>query len=72
MVEGAGSFRGENPKPSKNPAIAAGHVEESNVNAIQEMVKMIEVMRLYEAAQKLLQTFDDLTATGIQEIGRSA
>ncbi|MBF0456342.1 MAG: flagellar basal-body rod protein FlgF [Nitrospirae bacterium] len=39
-----------------------GFVESSNVNAIQEMVTMIEMLREYEAQQKVVQSFDDATA----------
>jgi flagellar basal-body rod protein FlgG len=36
------------------------------------MVKMIQGMRGYETAQKLIQTLDRMTETAIQDIGRVA
>lgn len=35
----------------QNPQIQVGHIEESNVNSIGEMVKMIQGMRNYESTQ---------------------
>lgn len=55
---------------SKAPQIQVGHIEDSNVNSIGEMVKMIEGMRGYESAQKLIQTLDKMAETAIQEVGR--
>jgi flagellar basal-body rod protein FlgF len=67
---GDGLFAGENAKRAKEPAVVAGHLEESDVNAIGEMVQMIEVMRNYESAQRLVQTFDHMSELAIQEVGR--
>ncbi len=47
-----------------------GYVEESNVNAIGEMVKLIEVARLYEAYQKMIQSFDSIDDRAINDLGR--
>jgi flagellar basal-body rod protein FlgF len=68
---GNGLFIGANAKPVKNPTLVTGHLEESNVNSFEEMVKLIEVMRTYESAQKLLMTFDKTTETSIQDLGRA-
>ncbi|MBI5410639.1 MAG: flagellar hook-basal body protein [Nitrospirae bacterium] len=69
---GEGYFVGENPKPIKDVALATGHLEESNVNAFEEMVRMIQVMRTYESGQKAFQTFDKLAELLIQDVGRVA
>ena len=55
---------------SKNPQIQVGHIEESNVNSIGEMVKMIQGMRNYESTQKLIQTLDRMAEIAIQDVGR--
>jgi flagellar basal-body rod protein FlgG len=68
--QGEGLFAGEKAKVLKNPQIQGGHLEESNVNAIGEMVNMIEGMRMYESAQKLIQAFDRLAEVAIQDVGR--
>lgn len=65
-----GLFSGEKPTVSDNAAIEAGYVEESNVNALTEMVKLIQGMRMYESAQKLIQTFDRMTEMAVQDVGR--
>lgn len=44
-------------------------LEESNVNPIKEMVEMINVMRAYEANQKLLKAHDDMLDRAVNEIG---
>lgn len=67
-----GLFASEKGKPVKNPQLLAGHIEESNVNSIGEMVKMMEGMRSYESAQKFIQTIDRMAELAIQDIGRVA
>jgi flagellar basal-body rod protein FlgF len=65
-----GLFFSEEGAVSKNPQIQVGHIEESNVNSIGEMVKMIQGMRNYESTQKLIQTLDRMAEITIQDVGR--
>jgi flagellar basal-body rod protein FlgG len=65
-----GLFASDKGKLVKNPQLQAGHIEESNVSAIGEMVKMIQGMRNYESSQKLIQTLDRMAEVAIQDIGR--
>ncbi|MDR4480365.1 MAG: flagellar hook-basal body protein [Nitrospira sp.] len=65
-----GLFIGGKPTVSTKPQVQSGHIEESNVNSLSEMVKMIQGMRSYESAQKLIQTLDHMTDTAIQDLGR--
>jgi flagellar basal-body rod protein FlgG len=65
-----GLFTGGKPAVSAKPLLQPGHIEESNVNSLSEMVKMIQGMRSYESAQKLIQTLDHMTDTAIQDLGR--
>jgi flagellar basal-body rod protein FlgF len=65
-----GLFFSEKGTVSKNPQIQVGHIEESNVNSIGEMVKMIQGMRNYESTQKLIQTLDRMAEIAIQDVGR--
>jgi flagellar basal-body rod protein FlgG len=60
----------DNGKLAKNPQIQAGHIEESNVNSVGEMVKMIQGMRNYESSQKLIQTIDHMAEIAIQDVGK--
>jgi flagellar basal-body rod protein FlgG len=46
--------------PDTRPRVRQGFLEGSNVNAVQEMVEMIEVNRAYDANQKTIQTEDSL------------
>ncbi len=70
LKAGDGLYTGQDPKPAKDTTLLQGHIEESAVNTITEMVKMIQVMRAYETASKLIQTLDRTAETGIQDIGR--
>lgn len=65
-----GFLASENGKVVKNPKIQGGHLEESNVNAIEEMVKMMQGMRNFESSQKLIQTLDHMAEISIQDVGR--
>jgi flagellar basal-body rod protein FlgF len=65
-----GLFVSDNGTAAKNPLLQVGHIEESNVNAIGEMVKMIQGMRSYESTQKLIQTLDRMAEVAIQDVGR--
>jgi flagellar basal-body rod protein FlgG len=65
-----GLFASDSAKPAKNPQVQGGHIEESNVNSVGEMVKMIQGMRNYESSQKLIQTLDHMAEISIQSLGR--
>ncbi|MCP9471305.1 MAG: flagellar hook basal-body protein [Nitrospira sp.] len=65
-----GLFASDKGGPAKRSTIEVGHIEESNVNVIGEMVKLMSGMRGYESAQKLIQTLDRMAETAIQEVGR--
>jgi flagellar basal-body rod protein FlgF len=51
------------------PRVIQGQIEDSNVNMMQEMGKMIETMRAFEACQKMLKNYDTLAEKSIQ-LGR--
>lgn len=42
------------------PGVRQGVIEGSNVNPVDEMVRMIQVQRMYEAQQRVVKTFDEL------------
>lgn len=50
--------------------IKQGALEQSNVETVTEMTRMIETNRYYESFQKLLQTIDELNAKAISEVGQ--
>lgn len=47
----------------ERPKMIQGYMETSNVNVVQEMVKMIEVNRAYEANQKAIQSEDSMMSS---------
>ncbi|MCX8117520.1 MAG: flagellar basal-body rod protein FlgF [Desulfobacterota bacterium] len=52
------------------PLVLQGYLEESNVNALQEMVNLIDTLRSYEANMKVIQAKDELTGKVVNEMGR--
>lgn len=48
---------------NERPSMLQGFTETSNVNVVNEMVKMIEVNRAYEANQKTVQSEDSMMST---------
>ena len=65
-----GLFVSDAATAAKNPQVQGGHIEESNVNSIGEMVKMIQGTRNYESSQKLIQTLDHMAEISIRDVGR--
>ena len=53
-------------------AMQQGYVEQSNVNATEEMIKMIETYRSFESNQKAIQSIDELTRAMINDAGRTS
>jgi len=49
-----------------------GALEMSNVNVVEEMVRMVEAQRAYEASSKTLMTHDELTGKLITSFGRTS
>jgi len=48
---------------NERPRVLQEYVETSNVNVVNEMVRMIEVNRAYEANQKTIQSEDAMMET---------
>lgn len=65
----ATDYAGE-PQIMTQPEILQGYLEKSNVNPIEEMVKMIEIQRIYEINQRVVSSFDDTLRTAVTEVGR--
>jgi flagellar basal-body rod protein FlgG len=57
-------------EPAPLVSIVQGSLEESNVNAIEEFVGLVDISRQYEAAQKVIQSMDDSTKQAVNEIAR--
>ncbi|MGR6837388.1 flagellar hook-basal body protein [Syntrophomonas erecta] len=52
------------------PGVLQGYTEESNVNAVQEMVTLISTVRAYESLQKVVQAEDETIRAAIEDIAR--
>jgi flagellar basal-body rod protein FlgF len=59
-------------KKSENYRVSGAYLEMSNVNAMKEMVEMIDGHRSFEAYQKIIQTMSDLDKLSTSRIGRLA
>ncbi len=57
-------------EPVETQGILQGFLEESNVNPILEMTRLIEVQRAYERGHKLLESEDERIRNVIQTLGR--
>lgn len=57
-------------QPAEGGKILQGHLEDSNVDPVSEVAKMISVQRAYELGQSFLDREDDRTRTVIQTLGR--
>jgi len=59
-------------KKSDTNRVSGGYLEMSNVNAMKEMVEMIDVNRSFEAYQKIIQTMTDLDKIATNRVGKLA
>ncbi len=59
------------PNPVDDPHLVQGAIEQSNVAPIIEMTKMIDVLRAYQSAGRLIETGEGLTVRAIRELGTS-
>ena len=50
--------------------IVQGYREQSNSDAITEMISLIEMNRNYETSQKVITTIDDMIGKCVTELGR--
>ncbi|MDD3294650.1 MAG: flagellar basal-body rod protein FlgF [Geobacteraceae bacterium] len=56
--------------PVTNTVLIQGSLESSNVSAIEEMVRLIETTREYEACHKVIQSYDALTGRAVNDLGK--
>ena len=56
--------------PVENPQIRQGFLEDSNVNPVIELARLIEVQRAFELNQQLLQDENERVTSTIEDIGR--
>lgn len=71
--DGAANFTAPSDKGltlTRGFTVRQGFLEQGNVNAVQEMVDMMQVMRAYEANQKMLQEQDQVLKKAANELGK--
>ncbi len=68
--EGDNLFRSTEPtEPAAQPQLRQGFVEDSNVNVVIELSRLIEVQRAYELGQQLLQQENDRISKTVEAMG---
>ena len=74
-LEGAGDGlykTDEVPEEVEDPSVLQGKLEGSNVVAIEQMTRMIEVQRAYESMQNMIKTDNELQTDAISRLGAVA
>ena len=56
-------------RTAANPQVHPGYVEGSNTSPVAEMTHMITAMRMAEANQKVIQTYDDRMRRAVTDLG---
>ncbi len=72
--EGNSLFRSQGDRgleKSSDARIKSGYLEQSNVNPVSSIVRMVEIMRHFEAIQKSIHlVMNDINAKAIEKLGR--
>ena len=71
--EGQALFRLENEQEEKEvpqSQVHQGTIELSNINIMEEMVRMIDALRSFEACQKIVRVQDEMDAKAVNELAR--
>lgn len=58
------------PEPAESTRLEQGYLEKSNVNPINESVQLIELQRIYEALQKIVQSKQEMDEKAIDRLGK--
>ncbi|RPH87113.1 MAG: hypothetical protein EHM75_06340 [Desulfobacteraceae bacterium] len=72
--EGHALFRLDEPQAELGAdglEVQQGYLETANVNAVEEMTKMMEAFRTYETCLKMIQANDQLNDKAVNEVGRT-
>ena len=56
-------------EPIETTGIVQGFLESSNINPVSEMVNLIDMHRQFEATQKVMRTFDEISNDAINDVG---
>ncbi len=66
---GGGLYVGE--ETESTALVKQGFLEESNVEPVKEMTDLVQALRLYEAGQRIIQSFDTLASKAVNDVGRA-
>jgi flagellar basal-body rod protein FlgG len=70
--DGTNNFVGqEGFRVSNDFSVKQGYLEMANVNVVKEMVDMMQVMKAFEANQKVLQAQDNVLKKSVNEVGKT-
>ncbi len=58
------------PDADMSARVRQGFLETSNVDSVQEMVRLIETMRHFETVQRFVRGYDDMVGKAITELGK--
>jgi flagellar basal-body rod protein FlgF len=59
----------ERPRPVERPRMTQGTIEESNVQSVVELTHMIEILRTYQIAQKVVESEAERERNAIEVLG---
>ncbi|WP_010236601.1 flagellar hook-basal body complex protein [Clostridium arbusti] len=62
-------YQGENPINNANVSVKQKSLEQSNINATNEMVNMMSTMRTFETQQKVVQSIDETLGQAVNDVG---
>ena len=54
---------------AESARVRQGYIERSNVNPIEEMIKMVETLRAFESDQKAIQCMDEMNSRIVNDVG---
>jgi flagellar basal-body rod protein FlgG len=63
-------FMTQSPTNIIETEVKNGYLESSNVNMVDEMVKLIEITREFETNQKLMHAADETLSKAVNEVGK--
>jgi flagellar basal-body rod protein FlgF len=58
------------PQGDSAARVRQGFLEASNVDSVQEMIRLIETMRHFEGVQRFVRGYDDMMGKAISELGK--
>jgi flagellar basal-body rod protein FlgF len=70
IADGLFTTRGGSASPSTTAQVHQGFLETGNVSPVNEMVRMLQTMRHFEASQRFVRTYDEMLDKAISDLGK--